>query len=313
MKTWLSGIKTQLQTQLISNTLPHALIFSGVSGAGKLELAQWLTQSLLCKETTHTSQNTPCLQCQSCRLLKSSNHPDHQLVELTGASIGVEQIRTVSRFFEKTAQLGRSQVVIINDAEKMTESAANALLKTLEEPTDNSFIFLLVKDAQRLLPTIISRSYQVKLTPPVGGDLLAHLGQKSDNAFVNLSQISELTHEQTAEQYQALVYCFLQFLMNQQQRMALLTQLNASEHSLRWLEKITVNLMRNHYDWCKIELLSETEQNQLSDLVESKTQALWDIYQLISRANKQSLLLTQLNREYCLEKLLVDIHFSITD
>jgi len=307
MTHWLVADKNQLHNQIISNSLPHALIFSGVKGAGKLEIAQWLVKRLLCQQPTDIDQNgilSACMQCKSCHLFNSHSHPDHKTIELNGLTIGVDQVRTVSRFFEKTAQLGNAQTVIISNADKMTESAANALLKTLEEPTNNSYIILLVKDAERLLPTIISRCYQINLSPPIGEKLLNQLGQQSSDPFVNLTQLSELTDPQVQLQYQSLSNNFINFLVTQQKRMMLLTELMASEHSIRWLEKVTVDLLRGHHKW---HIAEYSQQN----FIDNNADYLWRVYKLITVCSKQQLVLTQLNKEYSFEKLLVDIAETI--
>lgn len=317
MTAWLIDDQKQLQHQLTSNTLPHALIFSGVQGAGKLEIAQWLVQNLLCQQPLIEQTLAllkPCQQCKSCHLITSKTHPDHLLIELSGLTIGVDQIRTVSRFFEKTAQLGQNQVVIIKDAEKMTESAANALLKTLEEPTNNSYLMLLAKDPQRLLPTIISRCYQIKLSPPVGRELLEQLGQQSHDVFVNLSHLNELIDTDTQQQFQDFSTNYIGFLMTQTNRMALLESLLANEQSLRWLEKITVDLYRNH-QWQIITPDSYLGQGvkcaDVAVFIHNNVESLWSIYKLINECSKKTLQMAQVNKEYILEKLLVDISVII--
>lgn len=322
MKPWLEQNKAHFVELLKQQSLPHAIILSGVYGAGKTELASWLTNALLC-QTLHTEnlsntvnfQEIPCLQCKSCNLYKQNTHPDHINIELATSSIGVDQIRSVSRFFEKTAQLATNQVVIIESAEAMTESAANALLKTLEEPTNNSYIILLVNDEQRLLPTIISRCRHIQLKPPTGNDLLSYLNkseqssQKEENQdpFLNLSHLSELNDEQINQEYINFSQCFVRFLIEKNQRMSLLTLLQENKNSISWLERTTINLIRAENRWLislKVNGLSNDEL--LSFLTEHK-EKLWQVYRLIKGYNKQRLTLVQLNTEYSLEKLLVDI------
>ena len=315
MKAWLARDISLLQSQIIGNTLPHALVLSGVQGSGKHELALWLTKSLLCQQTGDLNSDSSelyCGKCKSCLLLKAQTHPDHLFVELIKANIGVDQIRTVSRFFEKTSQLAQAQVVIIENADKMTESAANALLKTLEEPTQNSFIILLVEDAQRLLPTIISRSYLIHLRPPVGKKLLASLGEESNNPFVNLSHFPELTSPNIQEQFLLFYQAYMQFLLSPQYRMPLLKVLLSTEHSLRWLEKVTVDLLRNQYQWCDIDLFEGVNKTELMLFLRKSKLKFKSIYQLINTCSRQSVLLTQVNKEYCFEKLLVDISHLLT-
>jgi DNA polymerase-3 subunit delta' len=269
-----------------------------------------LVSGLLCHsdDKQRTDIDFSCGHCKSCDLLKSATHPDHLQVELSGLTIGVDQIRAVSKMFEKTAQLSLNQTVIIQHADKMTESAANALLKTLEEPSNNSFIILLVKDQQRLLPTIISRCYHLALAPPVGDKLLTELGQNSTDKFANLSHLSELTDVSVREEFVLMAQYYVNYLMTQKNRMAFLNIVLNNEHSVRWLEKITVDLSRS-YQWQTIEQMSylgdQFDQKSLMLFVKEHIDCLSSIYTLINEFSKQVLLLTQMNKEYCLEKLLV--------
>jgi DNA polymerase-3 subunit delta' len=269
-----------------------------------------LVSGLLCHsdDKQRTDIDFSCGHCKSCDLLKSATHPDHLQVELSGLTIGVDQIRAVSKMFEKTAQLSLNQTVIIQHADKMTESAANALLKTLEEPSNNSFIILLVKDQQRLLPTIISRCYHLALAPPVGDKLLTELGQNSTDKFANLSHLSELSDVSVREEFVLMAQYYVNYLMTQKNRMAFLNIVLNNEHSVRWLEKITVDLSRS-YQWQTIEQMSylgdQFDQKSLMLFVKEHIDCLSSIYTLINEFSKQVLLLTQMNKEYCLEKLLV--------
>ncbi|GAA6204382.1 DNA polymerase III subunit delta' [Thalassotalea sp. SU-HH00458] len=320
MKPWLADNKTHFIELLKQQSLPHAMILSGVQGAGKTELARWLTNTLLCQtiQTEHLGslenlQNIPCRQCKSCNLYQQQTHPDHINIELTSTSIGVDQIRNVSRFFEKTAQLASNQVVIIENAEAMTESAANALLKTLEEPTNNSFIILLVHDEQRLLPTIISRCRHIQLKPPTGNELLKYLDnhQAEQDPFINLTHLSELKDEECAQQYLQFSQSFIRFLIDKNQRMTLLNQMNANENSVNWLERVITNLMRSETSWINRLTVDGLSDEKLLEYLTDNKEKLWQVYLLIKQFNKQRLTLVQLNIEYRLEKLLVDIWITM--
>ena len=178
MTDWLAVDQKQLHDQISSNKLPHAIIFSGVKGAGKLEIAQWLVKRLLCQQPSALQQSgvlSACTQCKSCHLFNSQSHPDHKTIELNGLTIGVDQVRTVSRFFEKTSQFGNAQTIIISDAEKMTESAANALLKTLEEPPPHVKFLLATTDPQKLPVTVLSRCLQFNLKNMIPQRIVEHL------------------------------------------------------------------------------------------------------------------------------------------
>jgi DNA polymerase-3 subunit delta' len=323
MKPWLANDKAHFLEQLKQRALPHAIILSGVKGAGKIELAQWLSNVLLCEKITTdylasinnfnnngNFQNIPCQNCKSCNLHHQQTHPDLVSIELTSASIGVDQIRKVSRFFEKTAQLASNQVVVIEDAESKTESAANALLKNLEEPTDNSYIILLVNDEQRLLPTIISRCRHVQLKPPIGSDLLNYLN-KSDTGgkdpFANLTHLSELCDENINQQYITVMNCFIHFLVKQNQRMTLLGLILENEDGIKWLERIIINLIRKQHQWHSQIEIDGFSNEMLLQFINNNKENIWQVYLLIKRYNKQSLTIAQLNKEYSLEKMLVEI------
>lgn len=319
MKPWLAQNKAHFLELLKKQSLPHAIILSGVDGAGKKELATWLSNTLLCQSLNTENINKienfeelPCKQCKSCNLYHQHTHPDHINIELTTASIGVDQIRKVSRFFEKTAQLATNQIVVIENAESMTESAANALLKTLEEPTDNSFIILLVNDEQRLLPTIISRCRHIQLKPPTGNDLLSYLDKdnrrnENQDPFLNLSHLSELNDDHINQQYLNFTECFIRFLIEKNQRMSLLAALQNSECSINWLERTIINLMRAEAKWLSNLKVDGFSDGQLLEYLQQNKEKFWQVYLLIKRYNKQRLTLVQLNTEYSLEKLLVDI------
>lgn len=321
MKPWLTQEKSLLSHQFEEQTLPHAMLITGVKGSGKKELSQWLSNKLLCKTLTNTNNAIPeqqnafesevensdaCGYCKSCNLFKQQTHPDFTFIELTGNSIGVDQIRQVSRFFEKTAQLGLNQVVIIEEADAMTESAANALLKTLEEPTNNSFIILLVNDQQRLLPTLISRCRHIALKPHIGESLRDYSGVESNDPFLNLSYLHEVTDENINEQYNSLLKVYVNFLLNNQSRMELLSLITQNKESLKWLERITINLIRQENDWLTSSNIG-LEEEQLSTFLAENKEAIWKVYLLIKRYTKQSLTLSQLNPEFMFEKFLVEV------
>lgn len=153
MLPWLLPLQQQLYTLTERQQLAHALLFCGPEGTGKHLLVNWLAAVLLCKDEQHR----PCEQCKSCLLRQAGNHPDLLKTDTEQSSIGVDAIRKISVFMQGAAQQHGARVVIITAAETMTEAAANALLKTLEEPPQNSYILLQSSQRQRLMPTILSR------------------------------------------------------------------------------------------------------------------------------------------------------------
>ncbi|MGT2895074.1 DNA polymerase III subunit delta' [Streptococcus entericus] len=154
-------VLTELQPNLLASfdgllargRLSHAYLFSGEFGS--FELALYLAQSRFCEDLS--AKNLPCGKCRSCRLIASGEFTDVTVVEPMGQLIKTEQIRELARDFAQSGYEGDCQVFIIKDADKMHTNAANSLLKQIEEPTSNYYIFLLTSDEEKVLPTIKSR------------------------------------------------------------------------------------------------------------------------------------------------------------
>jgi DNA polymerase-3 subunit delta' len=142
--------------------LHHALLIQGPSGIGKSTFALDLAKLLLC----HARQGEKvCGQCQSCQLNAAVTHPDLHIIE-SEKQIGVDQIRDAIKKLVGSAHMSGAKVLIIYNAHTMTESSANALLKTLEEPTGNTYLLLTTDKPERLLPTIRSRCEKLTLPLP---------------------------------------------------------------------------------------------------------------------------------------------------
>lgn len=162
MYPWLEPTITQLCDRAQRQKLHHALLLQGAQGIGKTNSAQFLGRYLLC---SRPKNNNPCNECQSCLLLTAGNHPDFYEI-ISDKQIGVDSIREAIRKLSGSSQLSGAKVLVIHAAHTMTESSANALLKTLEEPTKNTFLLLLTHKPERLLATIRSRCEKVLLPSP---------------------------------------------------------------------------------------------------------------------------------------------------
>lgn len=143
------------------NRLSHAYIFWGPEGVGKKMAALNFAKLLNC-QAAHSGE--PCDECISCKKINSSNHPDIFLFspDKEGASVGIEKIRALIKNIGLKPYEARTKVYIIDDAQNLTREAANAFLKTLEEPPSESILILIAPDLRDLLPTIVSRSQAVK-------------------------------------------------------------------------------------------------------------------------------------------------------
>jgi DNA polymerase-3 subunit delta' len=154
----------QLQTAVEHDEVPHALLISGPDNVGKMTLARLVAGALLCKGQVG---ERPCGTCLACRKLASGNHPDFMSVEPEeeGGALKIDQIRAIERFLSLTPNESPCKIALIGAFERATIGAANALLKTLEEPPAYAHLILLAQDADVLLPTIVSRSQQIVLRP----------------------------------------------------------------------------------------------------------------------------------------------------
>ena len=179
------GAWTQLQRARQDGRLPHALLLTGPAGIGKLAFAEVLASSLLCD--TPRDDCTACGSCTACTWHASGNHPDFRRIrpeayedEVTGEDEGkgsakadrkkseqirIDQVRALESFIQVGSHRGR-RVILIEPAEAMNEATANALLKSLEEPPEGVHFLLVSHAAERLLPTVRSRTRAVPMRVP---------------------------------------------------------------------------------------------------------------------------------------------------
>lgn len=154
----------------------HAYLLHGPVGIGKRALAERLMARLLCQKPQGLDA---CGQCKSCMLLKAGSHPDNYVLEPEEAdkAIKVDQVRELVGFVVQTAQMGGRKVVLIEPAEAMNNNAANALLKSLEEPSGDTVLLLVSHQPSRLLPTVKSRCVQQACPLPSEAMSLAWLAK----------------------------------------------------------------------------------------------------------------------------------------
>lgn len=158
------NIKKHLQTGITQGNISHAYIINGETGSGRRLLASALTKTLLCENPT--AEGDACGKCRSCLQADSYNHPDVCFVTHEKASISVDDIREqLINSITIKPYSSRYKVYIIPDANKMTEQAQNALLKTIEEPPQYAVIILLTENADTLLETVRSRCIVLNTRP----------------------------------------------------------------------------------------------------------------------------------------------------
>lgn len=159
---WQTSQWRQLLQAYQQQRLSHAYLLSGSAGLGKQDFAKALGKFLLCESTHKTTES--CGHCRGCQWVSAETHPDLFLLspDEKGHSIKIDAVRDLSQKLAQTAQCGGYQVVVISPAEMMPVGAANALLKTLEEPAGKVVLLLVSDHPDRLLPTIISRTQHIQ-------------------------------------------------------------------------------------------------------------------------------------------------------
>lgn len=160
------SIKSGLVYALKTGKLHHALLFSGCAGVGKAMLARALVACVMCTQSDITAGRLMrCGKCSHCLRIASKTHPDVIDIEEKSATLKIDRIRELQSRLVYAPYEGGRRFVLIDDAHKMNDAAANCLLKTLEEPEGNTTFILISSQIQRLLPTIISRSQVLRFAP----------------------------------------------------------------------------------------------------------------------------------------------------
>lgn len=165
---WLQRAWQQVQARLADDRLPHALLITGERGVGKRAWAESVAALLLCEQRRTDEAGLPvaCGRCKQCDLMSAASHPDLRVyAPEKSRMVKVDQIRALSTFAVASPQVAHHKVAIIDRADQLNINAANALLKTLEEPLPDVTLMLLQESGRPVLPTIRSRCQA--LTVPV--------------------------------------------------------------------------------------------------------------------------------------------------
>ncbi len=191
-----------LKNALINKCLSHAYLFYGGEGSGRFTTALALSKVLICKE----EETSSCGSCSACLRIEKEGHPDVYVVRpqsrkgtkdwVTDPEMGavrIEQIRELQRWIAVRGFESGWRVVIFDGAEKMNPSAANALLKTLEEPPMQSLIILISPNRTQLLPTIVSRCQPVYFSAVPRKEIETYLDENKELSKESLPLISALS------------------------------------------------------------------------------------------------------------------------
>ncbi len=163
----------QFRRSIARDTVVHAYLLAGPSGIGKGTLAARLAQTLVCER----GGSDACGECRACKRVVHGNHPDVRTVSLASQAaaqkadetksreLRIDTVREWQRDIDLRPFEARRRVFVLEDADKLTEQAANALLKTLEEPPPYAVLILVAQGSGDLLPTIVSRCRVMRLRP----------------------------------------------------------------------------------------------------------------------------------------------------
>ena len=162
---WLNPPYRQIIARHQSHQAHHALLIQAIEGMGDDALVWGVSRWLMCQQPEGLKS---CGHCHGCSLMQAHTHPDWYRLEAEKgkSSLGIDAVRDVTEKLYHFAQQGGAKIVWLPDASQLTEAAANALLKTLEEPPADCWFFLSAREPARLLPTLRSRCMTWHLSPP---------------------------------------------------------------------------------------------------------------------------------------------------
>ena len=178
-----------LKNSIKNKRLAQSYLFCGPEYVGKKTTAIYFAASLLCD-----SQNFPCEQCESCHQVFQGKHPDVYCVgKIDDKDISIDQVRKVKGIINLAPLFGSSKIVIIEEADSLTISAANSLLKLLEDTPPHVFIILLARGFGNLPATLRSRCQILRFLPPSSKELSCFLKKEFDLSLVDAQKISNLS------------------------------------------------------------------------------------------------------------------------
>ncbi|MBU2488184.1 MAG: DNA polymerase III subunit delta' [Proteobacteria bacterium] len=160
---------------LASGDLPGSLLFTGDPGLGKREAALAFAMAANCQTPAGGpylfGEHGPCGACPSCKKIRAQSHPDVLVVERSGAHVRIVQVRALLETLAMRPHGSGTRVVILPEAQALNREAGNALLKVVEEPPERTLFILIAPEASRILPTLVSRSHEIRFFPVPEGDI----------------------------------------------------------------------------------------------------------------------------------------------
>ena len=317
---WLNGCSAQLSRYIEQDRLPSAIMLVGEKGLGLAALAEDFARTVFCEQLD--SNGLTCGSCQACLLFKAGNYPDyfHLIPEEGKSSIRIDAIRQLIASLSLNNQYLKPRIVIIDPADALLHQASNSLLKTLEEPSDNTCLILVTHDLSNISATIRSRCQllvvnQIELKQ--AQQWLESLGCDNAKQYLRLANnaplfAQELWQKEALTAHNALFNDFVKLIKGQ------LDPLLFAEHCFSQQQLPMVNWMLSWLaDVSKVLLQTKTERivdiDLLADLkVIAERLHLESIYEIMDSLTKiNQLEQSQVNQQLMLEEMAIQC-YSLT-
>ena len=247
----------------------QSVLFSGEEGIGKTTLAFYLAHTLLCLK----KGKEPCQNCESCLEYQKKCHPDFLAVSPEKGLISIEKVREIINFLSFKPKLSGLKIVIIDDSEKMTKEAQNALLKILEEPNLDNLIILVSSYPEKLLPTILSRLLVIKFSLAKKKEIIDYSVKEFSLSLDKAEEIAQMSQGKIAEAVKLLDKDYLKEKIKAQEILKkiirgneiekiLIIEEDLKEEKINFFLKEWLSILReNHQEL--INLLKEEKRNYL--------------------------------------------------
>ena len=320
---WQLNIWRRLWQAQRQKRLPHAMLFVGPEGVGKTRFAQAIAQSLFCANPDKNGLS--CGTCRHCHLFQAGNHPDfQQIVPDEGSKSGEIKIDTIRNLIGSaalTAQSGGYKLALVKPAERMNKSAANSLLKTLEEPVPNTIVILVSHQPSRLLPTIRSRCQHFNFPIPPKDQALAwledHLGSSHADTLLALSggaplKVLGLDPGEIIERRKKMLLDFSGIAMGRLDLVKIVAEWTKYDidQLMDWLVGWVMDLLRLQVSRDPPLLYNRDELNTLQTIAEQLNSATLQRF-LLQIYAVRNLMDSNLNSQLMLERLLIEWYACI--
>lgn len=294
----------------------HALLLHALPGMGDDALNYALSRWLMCQ---HPEGSKSCGHCHGCQLMQAGTHPDYRVLEPEKgkSALGIEPVRALCEKLYDRARMGGARVVWLPNADALTEAAANALLKTLEEPPENCWFLMSSREPERLPATLRSRCLYWHLAPPDEAFAIAWLGREHPSpqeplrAALRLSAgapgaaLTLLESDQWKDR--DTLGSALDSVLQSGNWLSLLAVLNHESAAVRlhWLSALLLDAMKWHQGVTHV-LVNDDRRQQVAAIAAAVPVArLQSMLWTLCRAREQLITVTGVNRELILTGLLL--------